>query len=113
VTSLLREYADLALPICVSPDNRAIRDLLRTRMHKLKGIAGMMGASRVMRLAFVAERILAKDRPGQRLEKVLRQLASALTTLGEEAELFLATQPEAGGPAMRVSSQESSRGICA
>lgn len=25
VTSLLREYADLALPICVSPDNRAIR----------------------------------------------------------------------------------------
>jgi CheY-like chemotaxis protein/two-component sensor histidine kinase len=95
LTSILREYADLALPISVSPDNGGTRDLLRARMHKLKGIAGMMGATQVMRLASVAERILQRDHPGGRLEKVLRQLASALTTLREEAEPVLAAQPEA------------------
>jgi PAS domain S-box-containing protein len=91
---MLRDYADLALPICVSPDDRATRSQLEQRTHKLKGSAGMIGAPQVMRLAGAAERALQECRPADIVEEILRQLALALTTLREEAELLLERTPE-------------------
>jgi hypothetical protein len=49
----------------------------------------MIGANRIMRLAGAAETALLKDRPLGAIEKLLQQLASALTTLREEAEPYL------------------------
>jgi PAS domain S-box-containing protein len=91
---MLRDYADLALPISVSPDDQTLRSQLQGRAHKLKGSAGMIGATRVMRLAGVAEQALQECRPVNIVEGILRQLSSALTTLREEAEVLLARQPE-------------------
>jgi PAS domain S-box-containing protein len=95
LTRILKEYADLALPIAVSLEAQATRHELRARAHKLKGTAGMIGATRLMRIAALAERILRKDRAGSLVENILRQLASELTTLREEAEPFLAGEPPA------------------
>jgi PAS domain S-box-containing protein len=98
LTRILKEYADLALPIAVSLEDQATRHELRARAHKLKGTAGMIGATRLMRIAALAERILRKDRAGRLVENILRQLASELTTLREEAEPFLAGEPPAIAP---------------
>ena len=91
---MLRDYADLALPISVSPDDQTMRSQLQGRTHKLKGSAGMIGATRVMRFAGAAEEALQECRPVAIVEGILRQLALALTILREEAELSLARQPE-------------------
>jgi PAS domain S-box-containing protein len=91
---MLRDCADLALPICVSPDDQTTRSQLQGRTHKLKGSAGMIGATKVMLLAGAAEEALQECRPVDIVEGILRQLSSALTTLREEAEVFLAGQPE-------------------
>jgi Hpt domain len=48
---MLRDFAEFALPISVSPDDQTSRSQLQGRSHKLKGSAGMIGATRVMRLA--------------------------------------------------------------
>ena len=72
----------------------AIRSLLKARTHKLKGSAGVIGATRVMQLAGAAEEALEECRPVELAEEILRQLALALTTLREEAELLLQTKPE-------------------
>jgi HPt (histidine-containing phosphotransfer) domain-containing protein len=99
---MLRDYSDLALPICVSPDDAPTRNQLAARAHKLKGGAGMIGATRVMRLAGAAEDALLQGRAVDIVERLLQQLAAALTTLREEAEPYFASQPEsatnAGGP---------------
>jgi PAS domain S-box-containing protein len=95
LTRILKEYADLALPIAVPLDDQATRHELRARAHKLKGTAGMIGATRLMRVAALTERILRKDRAGSLVENILRRLASELTTLREEAEPFLAGEPPA------------------
>jgi hypothetical protein len=50
----------------------------------------MIGATKVMRLAGAAEVALQECRPVDIVEGILTQLASALTTLREEAEPFLA-----------------------
>jgi PAS domain S-box-containing protein len=91
---MLRDYADLALPISVSPDDQTIRSQLQGRTHKLKGSAGMIGATKVMLLAGAAEEALQECRPVDIVEGILRQLSSALTTLREEAEVVLARQPQ-------------------
>ena len=91
---MLRDYADLALPISVSPDDQTIRSRLQERTHRLKGSAGMIGATKVMLLAGAAEEALQECRPVDTVEGILRQLSSALTTLREEAEVLLAGQPE-------------------
>jgi HPt (histidine-containing phosphotransfer) domain-containing protein len=91
---MLRDYADLALPICVSPDDQATRSQLEQRTHKLKGSAGMIGAPQVMRLAGAAETALRECRPADSVEAILRQLALALTTLREEAEFLLDRTPK-------------------
>jgi CheY-like chemotaxis protein len=91
LSRILREFADFALPISGLGDCEQ-RNRLKLRAHKLKGSAGMIGAMRVMRLAGAVEAALSKNRPDEAVEKILRLLASALTTLREEAEPFLARQ---------------------
>jgi HPt (histidine-containing phosphotransfer) domain-containing protein len=86
---LLRDYADLALPISVLPADETARIELKRRAHKLKGSAGMIGATSVARLAGAAETALQQNRPA---EEVLRKLAAALTTLREEAQPWLERQ---------------------
>jgi CheY-like chemotaxis protein len=86
---VLRDFADLALPISVSPDDEAARAQLKGRTHKLKGSSGMIGATRIMRLAGAAEVALQDCRPPDLIEEILRQLAQALAALGEEAAIFL------------------------
>jgi PAS domain S-box-containing protein len=90
---MLREFADLALPTSVSSDDQTTRSEIKARTHKLKGSAGMIGATKVMRLAGAAEVALQECRPADIIEGILTQLASALTTLREEAKPFLA-EPE-------------------
>ena len=101
---MLRDFADLALPTSVSPDNQTTRSEIKARTHKLKGSAGMIGATKVMRLAGAAEVALEESRPADLVEGILRQLATALTTLREEAERLL-EKPErdagAGGEAAK------------
>jgi hypothetical protein len=53
----------------------------------------MIGATRVMRLAGAAESALLQGRPADAIAKLLQRLASALTTLREEAQPYLKNQP--------------------
>jgi PAS domain S-box-containing protein len=100
LTRLLADYADLAIPRSVSSDDRCAGSALAARLHKLKGNAGMLGAARVMRLAGAAEESLRQDRAPDFVERMLRELASALTVLREEAEPFLESlrEPDATWP---------------
>ncbi|MGA3156793.1 MAG: ATP-binding protein [Steroidobacteraceae bacterium] len=86
---VLRENAAFELPIAVSPQKCEDRTDLRDRAHKLKGGAGMIGAARVMRLAGAVERALVEDRAGYVVERILKQLASALSALRSESAPFL------------------------
>jgi HPt (histidine-containing phosphotransfer) domain-containing protein len=87
---MLRDFADLALP--VSLEDQASREQLMARVHKLKGSASIMGATRVIRLAGAAESALQQDRTIEVVERILRQLAAALATLGEDAASLLAEE---------------------
>ena len=91
---LLQEYTDLTVPICVSADDQTLRDQLTGRAHKLKGSAGMIGASDIMRLAGATEKALNQGRSVDAVEGLLRQLAAALTTLREEARSYSKQQVE-------------------
>jgi CheY-like chemotaxis protein len=92
LSRMLRDYKDLALPITVSLDE-ITRSQLKGRAHKLKGSAGMIGASQVMRLAGAAERALEECRAVDIVREALRQLASALTNLRREAEFLIEANP--------------------
>ena len=91
---VLREFADLALPISVSPEDLSARSELKARTHKLKGSAGVIGATTIMRLAGEAEQAIDECRSVDIVEEILRQLALALTALREEADAMLKRQPE-------------------
>ena len=91
---VLRDFADLALPIAVSPEDPITRSELKARTHKLKGSAGVIGATTIMRLAGEAEEAIEECRPVAIVEAILRQLALALTTLREEADVMLQREPE-------------------
>jgi PAS domain S-box-containing protein len=86
---MLREFADLALPIAVAPEDQSARSQLQGRTHKLKGSAGMIGATKVMRLAGAAEIALQEGGPVEVVERILTQLAQALIALREDTELLL------------------------
>jgi HPt (histidine-containing phosphotransfer) domain-containing protein len=99
LTRMLREFADLALPASVSAHDQSARDGLKARAHKLKGSAGMIGATRVMRLAGAAEKALQESRSIDIVDGILAQLAAALTTLREEANSLLEkSEPRAESP---------------
>jgi len=93
---ILREFADLALPISVASLDPMARAALLARVHKLKGSAGTLGATRVMHLAGAAENTMRHNRPAADVERALRQLAAALTLLREEAVPLLNHQPPVG-----------------
>jgi PAS domain S-box-containing protein len=97
---LLREYADLTLPICISPNDEIMRGQLVRRTHKLKGSAGIIGAAGIARLAGAAHNALQQGREVGVVEGLLLRLASALSTLGEETKLYLKRQP--AGPVTDV-----------
>jgi HPt (histidine-containing phosphotransfer) domain-containing protein len=86
---LLRDYADLALPLLASLDDRTNRAQLKARTHKLKGSAGMIGATRVMQLAGAAESALEDGDPVEVVQGILTHLALALKTLREQTEPLL------------------------
>jgi HPt (histidine-containing phosphotransfer) domain-containing protein len=74
------------------------------RAHKLKGSAGMIGATEIVRLAGATEKALQQARPADVVEGLLARLASALATLRDEAVPYLnrqakcdATESTAGG----------------
>jgi CheY-like chemotaxis protein/HPt (histidine-containing phosphotransfer) domain-containing protein len=101
---MLRDYSDLSLPIAVYPGHRDACRLLQDRAHKLKGSAGMIGATSVMRYAGAVERALQESRPPDVVEGILRKLAAALSTLRDEAKALLDEAPRktasaCGGPA--------------
>jgi PAS domain S-box-containing protein len=85
---MLVEFADFALPIAVSPRDQTNLSRIQGRAHKLKGSAGMIGATRVMRLAGAVEAALQDGRTMNVVERILRQLAAALIALREETELL-------------------------
>jgi PAS domain S-box-containing protein len=91
---LLQEYTDLAVPVSVCPDDQTLRAQLTGRTHKLKGSAGMIGATEIMRLAGATEKALNQGRSVDAVEGLLRQLAAALTTLSEEARSYSKQQVE-------------------
>jgi CheY-like chemotaxis protein len=95
---VLRDFADLALPISLSPDDASTRSRLKARTHKLKGSAGIIGASSVVQWAGAAMIALERGRPAKIVNETLVQLAAALSTLGEEAERWMRTgaQPDPG-----------------
>jgi CheY-like chemotaxis protein len=108
LSRMLRDYADLSLPNGASLNDKAARVQFAARAHKLKGSAGMIGANRIMRLAGAAETALLKDRSLGDIEKILQQLASALTTLRQEAEPYSELEPaiEANSEDIEVNSQQ-------
>jgi CheY-like chemotaxis protein len=86
---MLRDYAEFALPRTVSLADEAMCQQLRGRAHKLKGSAGMIGASTVMRLAGAVERALQENRSAGVVEGILSKLAAALCTLRDESKAVL------------------------
>jgi CheY-like chemotaxis protein len=91
---LLAEYTDFTAPIDVPPDDPTLRARLKGRAHKLKGSAGMIGATDIVRLAGAAETALHQGRPVEVIEGILLRLATALTALNEEAAPYLLQQKE-------------------
>jgi CheY-like chemotaxis protein len=109
---LLEEYADLAVPIRVSLDDQVMCGRLMGRAHKLKGSAGMIGATEIVRLAGATENALQQGRPVDAVEGLLARLASALATLRDEAAPYLKRSAEidtagssAGGGSMADTAQ--------
>jgi PAS domain S-box-containing protein len=91
---LLQEYTDFAVPIRVSPDDQTMHARLMGRAHKLKGSAGMIGATEIVRLAGATEKAFQQGRPVDVVEGLLARLASALVTLSDEAAPYLKRQAE-------------------
>jgi len=91
LAGMLRDFAGFALPISVSPDQASQR-LLEQRAHKLKGSAGMLGATKITRLAGAVEGALHDSRPVETVDDILKQLALAFITLRGEAQQSLSRQ---------------------
>ncbi len=93
---MVRDFGEFALPVSVEFHDAAALIQLRGRLHKLKGGAGMIGATTVHHLAGAAEAALAADQGPDMVGALLRQLAAAFTALGEELGPMLAAVPVAG-----------------
>ena len=86
---VLREFGDFALPIRVEPNDASTRKQLSMRLHKLRGSAGMIGATAVQRLAGAAEQSIEEGQPPELVEEILIKLAAAFTSLREDAQPLL------------------------
>jgi PAS domain S-box-containing protein len=92
---MLRDYAQFGLPPAVSLTDEPACQQLRGLAHKLKGSAGMIGATTVMRLAGAVERALQENRSADVVEGILRKLAAAFCTLRDESKTMLDSQSAA------------------
>jgi nitrogen fixation negative regulator NifL len=93
VARVLRDNASFELPVTLASDDHAGRTELQRRAHKLKGGAGMIGATGLMRLAGAVEKALIDGRSSDVVRRILKQLASALMMLRVEASPLLVAQP--------------------
>jgi CheY-like chemotaxis protein/HPt (histidine-containing phosphotransfer) domain-containing protein len=94
LSRMLQDYADFSPPISVSLDDPKARSQLQARVHTLRGSAGLMGATRVMRLAGGVETALTQHRSVEIVERLLARLRSAFAEMRAEAETWLAGQAE-------------------
>jgi HPt (histidine-containing phosphotransfer) domain-containing protein len=92
LTRILRDYAQFAEPIAHSLENQTTRSQLKARVHELRGSAGLIGATRVLRLAGAAEVALEQGRTIGVIESILGQLTTAFCALSDEALFWLGTQ---------------------
>jgi HPt (histidine-containing phosphotransfer) domain-containing protein len=101
---LVREFGECALPAHVEPHDAAAVAEMKGRLHKLRGGAGMIGATRVHHLAEAAEAALATGQAAASVGPLLRDLAAALTALSAELALLAAagTLDEAAGDSRTV-----------
>jgi HPt (histidine-containing phosphotransfer) domain-containing protein len=90
---VLREYAAFEVPCSGSLDDGHSRKALQLRAHKLKGSAGVIGATSLRQLAGAVEGALIEGRPSEVVERALKQLASALATLRAESLPYLKSGP--------------------
>lgn len=77
---------------------------LSARMHKLRGSAGMLGATELQQKAATLEHALRHPKPGQRVDELLSAVSSAFDDLAQQTAPFLAQHSErpanaAGGSA--------------
>ena len=63
---------------------------LKARVHELRGSAGLIGATRVMRLAGAAETALEQGRSIDVVGPIPVQLTSAFSEMRDEAQFWLA-----------------------
>ena len=82
---VLRDFGEFALPIQVDPSDASTRKQLSMRLHKLRGSAGMIGATAVQRLAGATEQSVEEGQPPELVEELLSKLAAAFTSLREDA----------------------------
>jgi CheY-like chemotaxis protein len=98
LTRMLHDYADFGNAL-VPPDDPRVRDAMRRRVHKLKGSAGLLGATHLMQRADAVERALVDGCETQILEQALSLMRSAFCALHEEAQALpeqSVEQPEVG-----------------
>jgi DNA-binding NarL/FixJ family response regulator/HPt (histidine-containing phosphotransfer) domain-containing protein len=95
---LLRDHAEFNTPMTVLLDEPGARDRLQMRVHALRGSTGLLGATRIMRLAGEAETALEQGRSTDCLAPILGQLTAAFSQLHDEAVLWLARQAEQQAP---------------
>jgi CheY-like chemotaxis protein len=86
---ILQEYGDLGLTASTPLADPAAVMVLKARLHKLAGSAGMIGAMGVMKLAAAAQRAIEKGGSIAAAKGPMEQLALALVTLQEQSEPLL------------------------
>jgi CheY-like chemotaxis protein/HPt (histidine-containing phosphotransfer) domain-containing protein len=90
---ILREYAAFEVPCPESLDDTDGRKALQLRAHKLKGSAGVIGATSLRRLAGAVEGALIEGRPSAVVQRIMSRLATAITTLRAESLPYLQSGP--------------------
>ncbi len=93
--SLLGEYADLRAVPQTLPDDEAGRQALGARLHRLRGSAGILGATAVQRLATELELALRQPGTATELHARLAPLTAALEGLDRHARPWLDAEAEA------------------
>jgi PAS domain S-box-containing protein len=83
---VLREFSDIEAPVVIAPNDSAALSQLQARAHKLKGSAGMIGATRLMRLAGAVEEALQAGRSISVVTRMMAKLSAAFTALREESQ---------------------------
>ena len=90
LTRLMDEFGDLRAPLSV-PVDAPTRQALQSRMHKLAGNTGLIGAKAVQRFSQEAERCL-RERDDVGLMRALGELAAAFHELAMAIEPYLSRQ---------------------